>query len=61
MNKENPMSKKMKEKIASVFDQMEIGDEYTDEIVNFSLNNEVYNPNFNTQQITLDNSTEAVK
>lgn len=60
MNKENKANKKTKEEIASIFEQIVISEEFS-EIVNFDLNNEVYNPNFNTQQVTLDNSTEVLK
>lgn len=60
VNKENKANKKTKEEIASIFEQIVISEEFS-EIVNFDLNNEVYNPNFNTQQVTLDNSTEVLK
>ena len=60
MNKENKANKKTKEEIASIFEQIAISEEFS-EIVNFDLNNEVYNHNFNTQQVTLDNSTEVLK
>lgn len=60
VHEENKANKKTKEEIASIFEQIASSEEFS-EIVNFDLNNEVYNPNFNTQQVTFDNSTEVLK